>query len=99
MDNELVNSVRQKYISLKPFLNERSRRLWAAAEAKTLGRGGKVLVSQATNLSRITSYRGVRDLDSPEKEIVAPEGRTRNEGGGRKRLTEQMPEITGKLTL
>ena len=39
----------------------------------------------------------MRELDSPEKEIVAPEGRTRNEGGGRKRPTEQMLEITGKL--
>jgi len=97
MDNELVKSVRRKYISLKPFLNERSRRLWAAAEAKAHGRGGKVLVSQATNLSRTTIYRGMRELDFSDKEIVAPEGRTRNKGGGRKRLTEQMPEITGKL--
>ena len=97
MDIKLVNSIRQKYILLKPFLNERSRRLWAAAESKTLGRGGKILVSQATNLSRTTIYRGMRELDSPEREIVAIEGRIRNKGGGRKRLTERMPEITDKL--
>jgi transposase len=97
MDNELVDSIGRKYISLKPFLNERSRRLWAAAEAKTIGRGGKVLVSKATNLSRTTIYRGMRELDFSGQEIVAPEDRIRNEGGGRKRLTEEMPEVTVKL--
>jgi transposase len=97
MDNEVIKSIQQKYLSLKPFLDERSKRLWAAAEAKSFGHGGKILVSQATDLSRTTVYRGMRELDSPEEEIVAPEGRTRNEGGGRKRLTEQMPEIIGKL--
>ena len=39
----------------------------------------------------------MRELDFPEKEIVAPVGRIRNEGGGRKRIADQMPEITLKL--
>ena len=97
MDNELFTSIKQKYTSLKPFLNERSRRLWAAAEAKTLGRGGKVLVSKATELSRTTIYRGMRELDSPETVPVVPENRTRIEGGGRKRLTQKTPELVGQL--
>ena len=97
MDNKQLTSIRQKYTSLKPFLNERSRRLWAAAEAKTLGRGGKVLVSKATELSRTTIYRGMRELDSPETVPVVPENRTRMEGGGRKRLTEKTPELVGQL--
>ena len=83
MINEQIISIRQKYTSIKPFLNERSRRLWAAAEAKNLGRGGKVLVSKATELSRTTIYRGMRELDSPETVPVVPESRTRIEGGGR----------------
>lgn len=97
MDTEQFTSIKQKYTSLKPFLNERSRRLWAAAEAKTLGRGGKVLVSKATELSRTTIYRGMRELDSPETVPVVPENRTRIEGGGRKRLTEKTPELVGQL--
>jgi hypothetical protein len=41
MDAELVNAIREKYAALEPFLNERTKRLWAAVEAKALGRGGK----------------------------------------------------------
>jgi hypothetical protein len=73
MDNELINSIQQKYVSIKFFLNGWSRRLWAASEAKTLGSGGKALVSQATNLSRTTIYRCMRELDATEEGIVAPE--------------------------
>ncbi len=58
MDKILIDTIKEKYKSLKPFLNERSRRLWAAAESKSLGRGGKVIVAKATNLSRTTIYRG-----------------------------------------
>ncbi len=97
MDNELINSIRQKYLSLKPFLNERSMRLWAAAEALELGRGGKVLVSQATKLSRTTIYRGIRELKAPEKEIAVPVSRIRQKGGGRKRLFARLPEMTDRL--
>lgn len=34
MDEEKIKSVRKKYIALKPFLNERTKRLWAAVEEK-----------------------------------------------------------------
>lgn len=97
MDNELINSIRQKYLSLKPFLNERSMRLWAAAEALELGLGGKVLVSQATELSRTTIYRGIRELKAPEKEIAVPVSRIRQKGGGRQRLFARRPEMTDRL--
>jgi hypothetical protein len=36
MNEETINSVRKKYLAIKPFLNERSRRLWAAVEAISL---------------------------------------------------------------
>jgi hypothetical protein len=66
-----INSVRQKYVALKPFLNERARRLWAAAEAISLGHGGKIVVSTATDLSRTTVNRGISKLgqspDDPQK--------------------------------
>jgi hypothetical protein len=57
-----INSVRQKYVALKPFLNERAKRLWAAAEAISLGRGGKIVVSTAIGLSRTTVNRGISEL-------------------------------------
>jgi len=95
MDNKVVDSIREKYIALEPFLNERSKRRWAAVEAKALGRGGKVFVSAATNLSRTTIYRGIRELEQSLKDVSG--GRTRIEGGGRKRLTDHSPELIEKL--
>ncbi len=50
--------VRQKYRVLRQSLNERSRRVWAAAEAQALGYGGTSLVARATGISRSTIVRG-----------------------------------------
>lgn len=95
MDYELLKNIKEKYIKLKPFLNERTKRLWAATEAKSLGRGGKVLVSAVTGLSRTTIYRGMRELEQPSKDIS--NNKIRAKGGGRKRLTTQSPELLDKL--
>jgi len=95
MDNELINSIKEKYIALEPFLDERTTRRWAAVEAKALGRGGKVIIASATNLSRTTIYRGIRELTESLSNI--PKGRTRAVGGGRKRITEHTPELINML--
>jgi hypothetical protein len=41
-------------------LNERSRRLFAASEAKAAGRGGILAVSEVTGVARSTIGRGLR---------------------------------------
>ena len=68
------------------------RRLWAAAEAKALGWGGVTLVAGATGLSRKTIHAGIRELEglatTPPTEDAAL-GRIRQQGGGRKGVTEQ----------
>ena len=46
--------------ALEPVLGERARRLWAAAEARAIGRGGISRVAEATGLSRITIRAGMR---------------------------------------
>lgn len=51
-----------KYAALRPFLDERRRRLWAANEALALGRGGVKLVAAATGLARSTLGDGLREL-------------------------------------
>lgn len=78
-------TLREKYVSLAPMLTERSRRCWAAAEARALGHGGIALVMRATGLSRSTTQRGVRDLDTTA--VAMPPRRVRRAGGGRKALT------------
>src|SRR6266508_2094391 len=54
--------IRDKYAALRPFLDERRRRLWAANEALALGRGGVKLVAAATGLARSTLGDGLREL-------------------------------------
>jgi hypothetical protein len=81
-----LKSLRRKYLSLDPVLTERSRRLWAATEARALGRGGIALVERATGVSRSTISRGMGEL---EFGATLEPGRTRRPGGGRKRATEK----------
>ena len=77
-----LDTVKGKYRSLAPALTERSRRLWAATEAKALGHGGIALVERATGISRSTIQRGLRELECDEASSLERE-RTRRPGGGR----------------
>jgi len=78
--------VRRKYAALRPTLTERSRRVWAATEARALGHGGIGLVERATGISRSTIQRGLRELEAGDP--LEPD-RTRRAGGGRKRAVEK----------
>jgi len=82
MDTE---PVRERFAALAPYLDERLRRLVAAAEAKALGRGGAAAVARATGVSRRAIALGLKELQ--EAPAVAPE-RVRRPGGGRKRLVD-----------
>ena len=65
MENPTVQAIKAKYTSLEPVLDERARRLWAAVEARAIGRGGITRVAEATGLSRVTIRAGLRELDPP----------------------------------
>ena len=80
-----IETLQTKYAALVPVFTERSRRLWAATEARALGHGGIALVERATGISRSTIQRGMGELESGE--TVDP-GRTRKPGGGRKRTVD-----------
>jgi hypothetical protein len=92
MTNE--QSIRQKYQMLKHSLNERSRRLWAATEARACGRGGVAAVVRATGISRSTVMRGLGDCRTRGG---WRSGRIRREGGGRKSATVMNPDLPGML--
>ena len=89
--------VAEKFEALAPFLDEAGRRMWAATEAHTLGRGGVAAVQRATGIAKSTIYRGLSDLDSGAAELLAYEGRLRREGGGRKSLADNDPSFLGAL--
>lgn len=91
--------VRRKFELLRPLMNERMRRHWAACEAMTLARGGITLVAQATGLSRTTIWAGMRELRHPE--TATPEGdrpqRSRQAGAGRPLLQQTDPSLIKDL--
>lgn len=91
-----VDSIRDKFTMLSPFLDERLRRLWAAAEATALGRGGIGVVATATGLSRTTIARGIHDQQVISSD-APPSRRLRRGGGGRKPVTTHAPTVLAAL--
>ena len=97
MNDEAEALVRAKYASLAPVMGEAMTRLWAAAEARSLGHGGIACVMRATGLARDTIAVGLRDLDDPEHQVRLAAGHVRRPGAGRKRQTELQPELADAL--
>jgi hypothetical protein len=85
-----------RYAALAPVLDERGRRRFAAAEARTAGRGGVLAVTRITGLARSTVDRGLRELAGTAAP-AAGAGRVRRPGGGRKKLTETDPTLLADL--
>lgn len=98
MNNEkIIALLREKYQDLMPILDERSRRLWAATEAKAIGHGGQTLVAKATGLSRRTIYAGLEELSLLKNSTSDSQKRIRYQGGGRKQLIEHEPSLLQDL--
>jgi hypothetical protein len=97
-DKAIIKRIRNKYRSLSGLMDERMRRQWAASEADDLGWGGVTVVALATGLARNTIMGGARELESrrahPRAEVSS---RIREEGGGRKPLTENDPGLLTAL--
>ena len=88
-----LRALRAKAARLWPHLDERARRLFAASEARQLGRGGITLMSRACGLSRVTITKALRELD----EAPLPRGRVRRAGAGRPMLEVQDVELGERL--
>jgi hypothetical protein len=76
-----VADIQQRYAALSPALNERGRRLFAAAEARAYGPGGVSAVSRITGMARSTIGRGVHEIAENKQ---ADTERVRKPGAGRK---------------
>jgi hypothetical protein len=88
------DAIRERYGLMKGLLNERSRRRWAAAEARSHGRGGIAAVARATGISEGTVRRGLAELDAGEE----LEGdRVRRAGAGRLGILEREPGLSEAL--
>jgi hypothetical protein len=82
-----------KYAGIFPLLDERQRRVVAAADAISLGRGGASKVARASGLSRTTVHSGIAELQAQD----APGEGIRRSGGGRKSVREQHPGVLDVL--
>ena len=82
-----AQSLASDFRLLNPHLNEKSRRLWAAVEAKNAGRGGITLLHKVTGLSRSTITRGVDQIKTG-RGLSRNISRQRRSGSGRKSLSE-----------
>jgi hypothetical protein len=83
------NAIRQRWEAVGSKLDERGRRLFAAIEVRTAGRGGLAIVSKVTGLARSTINRGEDDLDAEP----LPKGQVRRAGGGRRAVFENDPGL------
>lgn len=89
-----TEGIKVRFEALRLVLDERTRRLWAGAEAKALGRGGIARVAESTGLSRDTVRAGLREIEGGLEPVPRAEGqRLRRSGGGRKSLSERDPEL------
>jgi hypothetical protein len=79
------NPIRERFSALSQHLDERSRRVFAAAEAKAAGYGGIAAVWRATGIAPSTINRGLKEL---AEELDPALRQVRRPGGGRKSLVE-----------
>ncbi len=87
-------AIRQRFLELRPALDERGRRLWAASEAKALPYGGISLVARATGVSRRAIHAALNELQTG---ATLPPGRVRRAGAGRRRLVDAQPGLRAAL--
>ncbi|EQD51044.1 Rhodopirellula transposase family protein [mine drainage metagenome] len=95
---ELEKHITVRYKAISWTLDERMRRLWAAAEAMAMGHGGIVAVARITGVSQRAIQAGLKELEA--QEFPDPDSKTdriRRPGGGPKALTEKYPGLIKAL--
>ena len=84
-------AIRKRFNLLKPFLDERLRRILAATEATVLGYGGVSLVARTIGVSRRAITVAQKELR--DSYFINNAQRIRKKGGGRKRSTDKDPSL------
>lgn len=101
MTANLVENATLKYQALASEMDERTRRLWAASEARALGYGGISAIAQATGMAISTIRAGLRELAQEGSVDRCAAGvshrRVRRSGAGRKALDETDPRLAAAL--
>jgi transposase len=91
VDERLIG---ERFRALAPELSERARRIWAASEARAIGRGGIAAVARASGIAPNTIARGIREIEADAR---LEGGRVRRPGAGRKPISQTDPELLDVL--
>jgi len=93
------SDIQRRFHSLSPFLDERMRRLVAAAESDAIGYGGVSTVARATGVSRRAITEGIKELKQRKRASRVPpmQPRIRRQGAGRKRAMDKDPNLLADL--
>jgi len=86
--NEIIKT---RINAVLPMLDERQRRIYLSAEAKSIGWGGKSRIAQLSLVTRRTIAKGETESLATEGKVA--KNRIRKKGGGRKKVVELQPEI------
>ena len=86
-------AIRQRWGLFGSKLDERGRRLLAAVEARTAGRGEQAAVAEITGLAGSTIGRGLNDLDNSRSD----NGRVRRKGGGSREVADLEATLVSEL--
>jgi hypothetical protein len=89
--------IKRRFSQLEPWLDERARRLWAAAESAAHGRGGISLVARACGVSRRAIAVGLAELKRKPDGSLGARLPIRQKGGGRKKASLKDPSLLGDL--
>lgn len=83
--------IKRRIETVLPILDERQRRIYLAAEAQSIGWGGKTKIALLSSVTRRTIAKGI---NGPVKfESGTSNNRIRKKGGGRKKITEHQPGL------
>ena len=93
------SDIQRRFDRLSPFLDERMRRLVAAAESEAIGYGGVSEVARATGVSRRAITEGMKELKQRRTAHRTPpiQSRIRRKGAGRKRTVDKDPSLLEDL--
>src|SRR6266446_6941052 len=89
-----IEPIRERFSAVAPFLDERGRRLVAAAEAFAAGYGGIAAVAMATGVAPSTLGRGLKELAPDEPPAFAGEALRSALGGRELDAGERSPRTT-----
>jgi len=89
--------IAERFRLVEPWLNERMRRLWAAAESLAVGRGGVSLVARASGVSRRAISVGMAELKEKPEKAARREVTVRRKGAGRKKTLAKDPALLQDL--